>query len=104
MKFRMIDTVQMPVIVPFDDEARRCIEGLRYSEKSGGLARKLQPYLVQLPRQGFEDLRKAGAIQPIAPERWGEQFMELVNKDLYSDEFGIWWDDPTFMNIANTII
>ncbi|WP_332670858.1 CRISPR-associated endonuclease Cas3'' [Aromatoleum sp.] len=103
-KFRMIDTVQMPVIVPFDDAARSAIEGLRYAEKSGGLARKLQPYLVQLPRNGFEALRKAGAIQPIAPEKWGEQFMELVNMDIYSPEFGIWWDEPTFMNSANTII
>jgi CRISPR-associated endonuclease/helicase Cas3 len=103
-KFRMIDTVQMPVIVPFDDDARRDIESLRYAEKSGGLARKLQPYLVQLPRNGFDALRKAGAIQPVAPEKWGEQFMELVNMDIYSREFGIWWDEPTFMNSASTII
>jgi len=103
-KFRMIDTVQMPVIVPFDDDARRDIEGLRYAEKSGGLARKLQPYLVQLPRNGFDMLRKAGAIQPVAPEKWGEQFMELVNMDIYSREFGIWWEEPTFMDSANTVI
>lgn len=95
-KFRMIDTLQMPVIVPFDDDARRDIESLRYAERSGGLARKLQPYLVQLPRNGFEALRKAGAIQPVAPEKWGEQFMELVNEDLYDKRFGLSWDDPTF--------
>ena len=103
-KFRMIETVQMPVIVPFDDDARRGIESLRYAEKSGGLARKLQPYLVQLPRNGFDALRKAGTIQPVAPEKWGEQFMELVNMDIYSREFGIWWEEPTFMKSANTII
>lgn len=103
-KFRMIDTVQMPVIVPLDDHARRYIESLRFAEKSGGLARKLQPYLVQLPRNGFDALRKAGAIQSVAPEKWGEQFMELVNMDIYSREFGIWWEDPTFMESANTII
>lgn len=103
-KFRMIDTVQMPVIVPFDDDGRRGIANLRYAEKSGGLARALQPYLVQLPRKGFDALRKAGAIQPVAPEKWGEQFMELVNMDIYSREFGIWWDEPAFMDWANTII
>lgn len=100
----MIETVQMPVIVPFDDDARRDIESLLYAEKSGGLARRLQPYLVQLPRNGFDSLRKAGAIQPVAPEKWGEQFMELVNMDIYSRDFGIWWEEPTFMNSANTII
>lgn len=103
-KFRMIDTVQMPVIVPFDNFARRYITSLRHAEKSGGLARKFQPYLVQLPRNGFDALRKTGAIQPIAPEKWGEQFMELVNMDIYSRESGIWWDEPTFMDSANTII
>lgn len=103
-KFRMIDTVQMPVIVPYDDEARDALERLRHAEKSGGLARKLQPYLVQLPRQVFDALRKVGAVQPVGPERWGEQFMELVNMDIYSKRFGIWWEDPTFMEIANTII
>jgi CRISPR-associated endonuclease/helicase Cas3 len=103
-KFRMIETVQMPVIVPFDNCAHRYISSLRHAEKSGGLARKLQPYLVQLPRNGFDALRKTGAIQPIAPEKWGEQFMELVNMDIYSREFGIWWEEPTFMDSANTII
>lgn len=103
-KFRMIDTVQMPVIVPFDDDSREYLKSLHYVERSGGLARKLQPYLVQLPRNGFDALRKAGAIQPVAPEKWGEQFMELVNMDIYSREFGIWWEEPTFMKSANTII
>lgn len=96
-KFRMIDTVQMPVIVPFDYDARSDIESLRFAEKSGGPARKLQPYLVQLPRNGFDALRKAGAIQPVAPEKWGEQFMELVNMDLYDSRFGLSWDDPAFI-------
>lgn len=96
-KFRMIDTVQMPVIVPFDDDAREYLKSLRHVDKSGGLARKLQPYLVQLPRNGFDALRKAGAIQPVAPEKWGEQFIELVNKDLYNTNFGLSWDDPAFL-------
>jgi CRISPR-associated endonuclease/helicase Cas3 len=103
-KFRMIDTVQMPVIVPFDDDAREYLKSLHHVDKSGGLARRLQPYLVQLPRNGFDALRKAGAIQPVAPEKWGEQFMELANMDIYSREFGIWWEEPTFMKSANTII
>jgi CRISPR-associated endonuclease/helicase Cas3 len=107
-KFRMIDAVQMPVIVPYaresgDDEARSLIDCLRHAEKSGGLARKLQPYLVQLPRTGFDALRKAGAILPIAPTRWGDQFMELVNMDIYSQQFGVWWEDPMFLDVANTI-
>lgn len=97
-KFQMIDTVQMPVIVPFDHDALQCLSNLRHAEKSGGLARRLQPYLVQLPRKGFDLLRAANAIQPVAPEKWGEQFMELVNMDIYSRDFGIWWEELTFIN------
>lgn len=96
-RFRMIDSVQMPVIVPFDERAREALRALRFAEKSGGLARQLQPYLVQLPRQGYEALSKSGAIQPVAPERWGEQFMELAVMDLYDDRFGLSWDDPGFL-------
>lgn len=95
-KFRMIDTVQMPVIVPYDDEAREALERLRYAEKSGGLARSLQPYLVQVPRQTFDALRSTGAIQPVSAQ-WGEQFMWLANPDLYHPQHGLHWDDPAFM-------
>lgn len=105
-KYRMIEAVQMPVIVPYgnDGHARKMIERLRYAEKSGGLARELQSYLVQLPRQGFDALRQVGAIQPIAPDKWGEQFMELVNMDLYDLRFGLSWENPEFLKVINTII
>jgi len=96
-RFRMIESVQMPVIVPFDDTAREALQALRFADKSGGLARRLQPYLVQFPRQGFEALRGSGAIQPVAPERWGEQFMELTVMDLYDIRFGLRWDEPAFL-------
>ncbi len=97
-KFRMIDSVQMPVIVPYDDEARDALEQLRFAEGSVGLARKLQPYLVQLPRQGFDALYQARAIEPVAPEKWGDQFMVLTHVDLYHPRFGLHWDSPTFIH------
>ncbi len=96
-RFRMIDSVQMPVIVPYDDTARETLEQLRFAEGSVGLARKLQPYVVQLPRQGFDALYQAGAIAPVRPDRWGEQFMQLVHPDIYSQRSGLHWDDPTFI-------
>lgn len=102
-KFRMIDSAQMPVIVPYDDEAVDLIRGLRHVEKSGGLARRLQPYLVQLPQLGYDALRSAGAIQPVAVKKWGEQFMELVNLETYSDRFGLSWDHPTYRQAAGNI-
>ncbi|WP_399679939.1 CRISPR-associated helicase Cas3' [Xenophilus sp.] len=96
-KFRMIDSVQMPVIVPYDDDAKKAIDALTYAQGCAGLARKLQPYLVQLPRQGFDALYKAGAVIPVTPEKWGDQFMVLAHEGLYDPHFGLSWDDPTLI-------
>lgn len=103
-KFRVIESVQMPVIVPYDDEARAALRDLHYAESCGGIARRLQPYLVQLPRQGYEALYKAGVLQAVAPERYGEQFMELINLNIYDDRFGLHWDDPTFMRAESLAV
>ena len=103
-QFRMIDKVQMPVIVPYDDDVQIVLKDLEFAQGSVGLARKLQPYLVQLPRQGFDALYKAGAVIPVAPKKWGEQFMVLLNPDIYSRRYGLHWDDPTFMEISSTIV
>jgi CRISPR-associated endonuclease/helicase Cas3 len=100
-KFRMIDSVQMPVIVPYDDDAREALKELRFAHGSVGIARRLQPYLVQLPRQGFDALRKAGAIQAVAPEKWGEQFMALMHEDLYDLKFGLHWENPSFIRVEH---
>ena len=103
-KFRMIDSVQMPVIVPYDDEARDALHELSFSEGSVKLARKLQPYLVQVPRRGFEALRSSGAVQYVAQQRWGDQFAELTNINLYDKNFGLSWDNPTFVHACNLVI
>lgn len=100
-KFRMIDNVQVPIIVPYDGEARGLLQSLEHAEYSGGLARKLQPYLVQLPKYAFEMLYKAGAVTPVqhrkVPDKWQGQFMMLANESLYDKDFGLNWDDPTFI-------
>ena len=103
-KFRMIDSVQCPVIIPFDEIAEAALNALEFADGCGELARQLQPYIVQLPRQGYEALLKVGAIQPVAPERYGEQFMQLVNPDLYHARYGLYWENPSFMSIVRTII
>lgn len=96
-RYRLIESAQLPVIVPYDETAREALKRLAHAEGGLGIARQLQPYLVQLPRQGFEALRQAGAIQPVAPQRFGEQFMELANPDLYDLNFGLHWDEPSFV-------
>jgi CRISPR-associated endonuclease/helicase Cas3 len=102
--YRLIDTAQSTVIVPFDETAKKAIRDLAFATGAQGLARQLQPYTVQVPRKAFDSLRKAGALAPIAPERWGEQFMQLVNDDLYRPSFGLHWEHPDFLGAAALVL
>ena len=96
-RFRLIDNVQMPVIVPYDQAAREALKALEFAQGSVGLARRLQPYVVQLPRYGFDALHKAGAVMAVAPKKWGEQFMVLAHEGLYDPDHGLSWDNPTYV-------
>ncbi|OHX22068.1 CRISPR-associated endonuclease Cas3'' [Chromobacterium sphagni] len=101
--FRMIESALMPVIVPFDDVACTALAKLAYAEGCGQLARDLQPYLVQVPRNAFAALRAVGAIQPVNPLRFGDQFMQLLNPALYDAKHGLSWEDPAFIEAEKTI-
>lgn len=96
-EFRMIDNVQVPVIIPYDDEAKELLKRLEFADHCGGIARKLQPYLVQVPQRDFTALYNAGAVAAVKPEKWEDQFMQLVNLDLYDANVGLCCDDPTFL-------
>ena len=99
-RFRVIQTTMRPVIVPYEPGKDRLIpavaEALGKLEFAPGVARALQPYLVQVPQKAYDALLQAGAIQPVAAERYGDQFVQLVNPDLYDQRFGLHWDDPLF--------
>lgn len=103
-KFRMIESHQRTVIIGWDDTARKALQALRFSDSIAGLARALQPYTVQIPQHGFEALLESGAVQAVSPNKWGEQFMELVNLDIYSNRYGLSWDDPHFMQSVNLVV
>ncbi|PCF96736.1 CRISPR-associated helicase/endonuclease Cas3 [Vreelandella nigrificans] len=102
--FRLIDNNQRSVIIPRDADARKAIKELAFATSPGGIARKLQLYTVQVPHNGFRALEKVGAIAPIEPDKFNDQFMLLVNEDLYHDALGLNWSDPTFMRAENLIL
>ncbi|MDI5984636.1 CRISPR-associated endonuclease Cas3'' [Halomonas sp. M4R5S39] len=103
-KFRMIENNQRAVIIPFDDKVRDALRELAYAEGVGGIARKLQPYTVQVPQQGFVALERVGAIAAIEPDKFGDQFMVLVTEDLYDERLGLNWSEPTYMKTENLIL
>jgi CRISPR-associated endonuclease/helicase Cas3 len=107
-KFRMIESAQCPVIIPSgkhdpDGDADKALQDLNFVERVGGIARRLQPYVVQLPKYGYDALYKAGAIRPVASHKFGEQFMVLVNESLYDERFGLNWDNPLFIEAEKTV-
>lgn len=102
--YRMIESYMHPIIIPYDEKANKLIKELHYAQFVGGIARQLQPYLVQIPQQAFIALKMAGVIAAIQPEQFGDQFWELTGKDLYSKEAGINWENPSFMDPNNSVV
>ncbi|MFB6224830.1 MAG: CRISPR-associated helicase Cas3', partial [Candidatus Paceibacteria bacterium] len=104
-KFHMIESSIIPVIIPYDEVARQTLQMLYHSnQKIGMVARKLQPYLVQVPEKGYKALKDAGAVQAIQPEYFEEQFLELVNSQLYTKQYGLDFDDPSFLNAQSLVV
>lgn len=100
--FQMIESHMLPLIIPYESEAEGLVNSLRFAEQVGGIARKLQPYLVQIPRQAFIALADARAIAPVAAERFGDQFWVLTNMDLYDKHVaGLNWENPVFHKAEN---
>jgi CRISPR-associated endonuclease/helicase Cas3 len=106
--FRLIDDAQMPVIVPESPRAPRnapadLIDGLKYAERLGGLARRLQPFIVQVPQRAHRALRQAGVIEAVRPDRFGEQFLLLADPARYSPQRGLDWVVPELRDIESDI-
>ena len=101
-KFRLIETLLVPVIVPYrgpdgdDDKAKRLLEELKWVERPSRIARRLQPYVVQIPPHARASLLAAGAAEPVRKDAFDHQFVVLSNPDLYSADVGLNWEDPTF--------
>ncbi|MEW5718610.1 MAG: CRISPR-associated helicase Cas3', partial [Chloroflexota bacterium] len=65
-KFRVIEDVTHTVIIPFDEEAKRLIEELKFTQYPSSTLRKLQPYTVSIYEGEFDALSSQGVILTIA--------------------------------------
>lgn len=109
--FRMIETAMVPVVIPYRGTANDedTVEGLVAQlltghVRPGQVARLLQPYVVQVPPLARAGLLAAGAAEAISQSHFGMQFVVLRNLDLYRDDVGLTWDDPTFRKIEGLMI
>ena len=98
--FRMIESGMLPVIIQGDDEARKAVRDLENEHiPSAVLARKLQPYVVQVPPRSRALLLDAGHAAFMAPKLRGEQFAVLaLNSDLYDSRVGLIWENAEYLS------
>jgi CRISPR-associated endonuclease/helicase Cas3 len=98
-EFRMIESGMLPVIVRGDEEAEDAIADLANSHVSSGrLARRLQRYIVQVPRPAHRLLLDSGNVAFAAQALRGDQFPVLGNSKLYDREAGLLWENPGYMD------
>ena len=101
-EFQLIETAMVPVIVPYcgaggdDESVERLLRELEWAERPAWIARRLQPYLVQIPPFARNTLLSAGTAKAVAASRFDMQFIVLTNLSLYRADVGLTWDDPTF--------
>ncbi|MBA4418155.1 MAG: CRISPR-associated helicase/endonuclease Cas3 [Syntrophus sp. (in: bacteria)] len=99
-KFKMIKEIgQESLIIPWNADAQKIINELRYSDYPASAARKAQRFTIQIPSRTFYNLLGGGAV-----ERLHEQYNVLTNRDIYRMNLGLCPEDPAFHEIENLIL
>jgi CRISPR-associated endonuclease/helicase Cas3 len=103
-KFRMIESGMVPVIIDRDERSAEAIRRLGVEAvSSGGLARALQPYIVQVPPRARARLISNGRATFAYPAVRGDQFCVLTDPNLYTQETGLLWEDADYLSIENQV-
>ena len=101
--FRLIQSGLEPVIIDREEETHKALRELAHTERPGGVARRLQPYVVQVYPRFREQLVKNNHVYFAESERFGDQFavLSLFTKSLYREDVGLLWEDAdAFYNEA----
>jgi CRISPR-associated endonuclease/helicase Cas3 len=103
---RFIDDTMVPVIVPVEDAGmvEPLVEELRWAKGVGGIARKLGRYTVGVPRRVRNAMLAARIAECIRGDEFGDQFVVLLNRDLYRPDTGLFWDDLAFRMAESLIV
>lgn len=87
-KFRLIDDVQVPVVVRYDNA--ELLASLEHQPPSRSLTRRLQRYTVNVPRAAHQRMLARGAVREVHPG----VFVQL-HDPLYHPSLGLLIDDET---------
>lgn len=83
-RFRIIENKMIAVMIPYDEDADKLINQLRYAEHHGGILRSLQQYTVQVYDGQFRALDRAGAVEMVLGE-----YPVLRAMKYYDKRFGL---------------
>ena len=105
--FRMIESGLAPVIVaretePREAEARDALAALRAGAPAGTVARRIQPFIVQVPPRARELLLTNGHARFVDGD--AGVFVELVTGSLYRDEVGLEWENADYLAAEDSIV
>ena len=92
--FQMIPDEAVPLIVPGGEfgAPTRVLSQLRHAQGAGGIARSLQPYVVNVPRNRRRSMIAEGSAEVIRADAFGDQFVMLTNARAYDEALGLRFD------------
>lgn len=85
-KFKIIEDVSVPVIIPYDKEAEKFINELENTPFPLSTLRKLQPYTINIYEQEFNALSAKGVVMMIA-ENYA--VLNTLNPQIYNQKTGL---------------
>ena len=83
-RFRIIDHKMVPVIIPYDEQAEKLIQSLRFADSRGEILRSLQQYTVQIYKHQLDKLDSTGALEFI-----DGSYAVLIDQETYTPETGL---------------
>ena len=87
--FRMIEEITEPVIVPWDDDAKALLDRLAAPERASRAdLRKLQQYVVGIPRGARDYWLGQGVLRPVRRDM-GEALLRFEDLAHYDDATGV---------------
>jgi len=103
--FRLIESGLVPVIVAREQIAKKTIAELAAPDcHAGRVARKLQPFTVQIPPRARALLMANGHARFVEERRFDDQFSLLATEALYRTDVGLLWEDGDYLGVEGSII
>lgn len=86
--FVMIESNQRPVIIAYDDCAKKLLKELERVDYCWEIARQLQSFLVQIPDKGYQKILSNGQLRYVGEKNFDKQFA-VVKDGFYHDDYGL---------------